>query len=166
MFRSLIIVALMATQLFARSAGAVFLCVCNDGSAVCICPGASACTCCGKSCEGPTERCVNETSGEAEAESCCENCDDAPPKEDVFPAIDAPCGCTFFPLTVASDQPTTMIRCAKMEVVEWYSCFVALLPTWVERDEFDVHLQQWRTLPPLANRDFFLTVISTVVIRC
>ena len=165
MFRSLIFVAMMATQLFARSAGAVFLCVCNDGSAVCICPGPSACTCCGKYCEGSIERCVNKTSREAEPERCCENCAETPAKEDVFPAIDAPCGCTFFPLMVESDQPTTMIRCAAMEV-EWNSHLVALLPTCVEIDELDLRLHQWRMLPPLASPDFFLTVISTVVIRC
>lgn len=167
MFRSLIIVTLLATQLLAGSAGAAFLCVCNDGSSVCICPGPDACTCCRESCERSPESCADKPSNEAVSERCCENCADDPVKSDVFFAVDsAPCGCTYIPLVAESVQPTTLTRSAIMDTVEWYVHFVALLPTSVGRDEVDMRPPPWHWLQPRAIPDFSLTVILTVVIRC
>ena len=167
MFRSLIIVTLMSTQLLAGSAGTAFLCVCNDGSSVCVCPGPDACTCCRESCERSPENCLDSTSREAESDHCCGNCADDPVQSDVFFAVDSvPCGCTYIPLMVESVQPTTMTRSAIMETVERYSLIVSLLPTSVGSDEVDMRPPHWHWLQPPAVPNFSLTVISTVVIRC
>lgn len=167
MSRSLTMVTLMATQLLSGSAGAVFLCVCNDGSSVCICSGPDACTCCGESRERSPERCLDKPSTEAESKHCCGACADDPVQSDVFCADDrAPCGCTYIPLMVEPVQPTTMARSAIMETFERYSLLDSLVPTSVGSDELDMRPPGRRSLQPPAVPDFTLTVNSTVVIRC
>lgn len=70
MAKSLVILALLATQLLSWSGGSVYLCICGKGT-VCVDGGPSACTCCATS-EGAGLEDANCT--KPENAECCESC--------------------------------------------------------------------------------------------
>lgn len=170
MFRSLVILTLVAAQLLVGSAGAAFLCVCNGDNSVCICAGPDACTCCRDQDRRDSDRsdsCGENRSCPANSKCSCAGCDEESIEDASLSDVrNAPCGCTYFPIMVESDQPNTVSRSAILETLEQCSALFALPSGLADRDLVVARPARCSWYHESVAPDFLLTVISTVVIRC
>jgi hypothetical protein len=165
MAKSLIILMLMTTQLFAGSGESVYLCISNDGSYCCLDAGPETCTCCRNHEEPSEDACCSNAA--CAGEVACGHHDETSPCPNYFGRIASdPCGCTHIPVMSSAAKPTTIARTSVRAEAERLALLDACLPTCfigVDAATLSPHLR-W-TGPP-AVPDFTLTVISTVVIRC
>lgn len=168
MFKSLLMLMLMTTQLLAGSGGSLYLCVSNDGYYCCIDTGPASCTCCHEQEEIPHDICCSDPACEEEsAASCYERHEDEAPEPQLGLLAADPCGCTHIPVTLSADQPTTVARFSITTESERLALLLAWLPSLHVDDEVvPLTSPHFRRSDPSAGPAFALTVISTVVIRC
>ncbi|HEY1065505.1 MAG TPA: hypothetical protein VGE52_05330 [Pirellulales bacterium] len=145
MFRWLLILFVLPAQLLAGSGRDVYLCICQNGSCVCLDAGVESCGCCRPAEVEPDVGC-----------SCCDHCNATPPATHA-----EDCGCEH--LLVAAESPS--IRRAAADADSAPAVIVAYLPA------IDLDLRGLHRSPVERNRfesppAFFPTVLSTVVLRC
>lgn len=169
MVKSLLILALVTTQLLAGSGGSLYLCISNDGSHWCVDSDPASCTCCRQEAEKTAE------SGEGDDSGCCcshvaGSCDgdrDEHRKPSELPELAGqPCGCTHILISHPQQSPTA-VRASSTTDAERLALLVALLPHALLHDQFvsDGPDPAFRLdSPPLPSQS--LTILSSVVLRC
>lgn len=152
-------------QLLSGSGGNVYLCVKNDGSCYCVDTGPESCQCGSERESCQQEACCEGTECGGD-KACGSHCSASCPDQIQFTA-NAPCQeCSHIPLLLSSEQPTSVSR-GSTDLTEAQRVLLLAAPNPAPRpSEFSpTGLEVWRSSPPTV-RDFSLTMLSTVVIRC
>lgn len=164
MARPILILMLMMTQLLSGTGVSVYLCIGCDGSFG-IHAGSDSCPPCQSDSTNSCHSC-RDSAPEHHQSSCARHGSERPTPDtgNEFVA-EASCGCTHIPVVVSSDQPSRAVRTSVTVDVEQFRSLVAL-PTFIGSDWHVLSRALLDDYPASAVADFFLTVVSTVVIRC
>jgi hypothetical protein len=156
---------LAIAQLLSGSGGNVYLCVKNDGSCYCVDAGPESCTC-GSEREGcQQEACCEGTECEG-GKACGNHCSASCSEQHQFAANDPCQGCSHIPLLISAEQPTSVSRAStELSEAQRVVLFAASNPVPRLSEFSPTGLEVRRSSPPTV-RDFSLTMLSTVVIRC
>lgn len=167
MFRSVLTLALVATQLLTWSGGSFYLCVGRDGS-VQLDRSPSSCRRCAQKRDCDDDRDHDHSCSSC---SCCKNCRQEPEEDRDsrcgFRVLHShPCGCTHVLITQSS-LPTTQNRssfAAASELVQPLDTFAVLACSMA----WDVSWVRFRTSADLDSHDssFRSAMLRSTVIRC
>lgn len=163
MVKSLLILALVTTQLLAGSGGSLYLCISNDGSHWCVDSDPASCTCCRQEAETDEQSgcCCSHAGGSCDPS----NDEDQIPDGESQELAGQSCGCTHI-LISQSQSPTTLQASSRTDA-ERLSLLVALLPHVLlcgpfVADELDPEFRH--SSPPIPSQS--LAILSSVVLRC
>lgn len=160
MLNSLLILALVTTQIASASGGSLYLCISEDRSHWCVETDPASCTCCRQ------QAATNELPG------CCGSHADgagdqshgerATPHGESPELAGQPCGCTHILISHPRQSPPTLRPISRTDTQR-----VALLVVVLLHDQFlgGGPDPAFRHKPPPAQRQS-LTILSSVVLRC
>lgn len=163
MVKSLLILALVTTQLLAGSGGSLYLCISNDGSHWCVDSDPASCTCCRQEAETDEHSgcCCSHVAG-----SCDGDRDEHRTPSESPELAGQPCGCTHILISHPQQSPTT-VRASSTTDAERLALLVALLPHAPLHDQFvsdGPDLTFRLNSPPIPSQS--LAILSSVVLRC
>jgi hypothetical protein len=169
MAKSLLILMLMAAQVLAGTGGSVYLCFGADGAYCCLDAGPESCTCCQDATACHDAAACPEVDAHCSHAACDRTTAAGSVPDQRLPQPSSPAGlsaalCECTHLLLVQSPPVSMRRVEKMSPRE---CFAGLVSNELLRRDAVLAPSppsHWRGPPEL--RDWALTVLATVVIRC
>lgn len=165
MVKSLLVLALVTTQLLAGGGGALYLCISSDGSHWCVETDPASCTCC-RQVEGQQDE-RSSTCCSRAAELCDQTRDEHGTRGVESPELAGqPCGCTHILISHQQQAPPDF-RARSATDAERLVRQVDLAPCVLRLDRFPSASLDWvlrKDPPPIPAQS--LTILSSVVLLC